>query len=180
MAKMSVAKTSGYDLELARELAGEVDDPRFKELAEKLADPKNADKDLKLLAISCGMNVMELSDLFRNGALAKAMYESSMVISKKMAKVVDNVLESSMDKGATFNDRRLALELCGLIDKKGSKGAINVNVGCGAEVSGGSGRTKGSRRPQLFEENIKNNTISVKTIPEEKDGDPDLPYVGIK
>lgn len=98
-----------------------------KRFYDALVDPQNANMDIKCVAISCGMDLVALSHMFKRSALAEAMVKVTSTISSRVNDVVTSALDRAIDPEASDRDRRLALEVCGVIDSPG-KGKINLNV----------------------------------------------------
>jgi hypothetical protein len=111
------------------EMAGLSNIPGAKTFANLLKDPEFEGMDIKCVAIASGLNLMELANIFKDGMLAETMLKVSEVISRKAANVVEATLDAACREDSFAVDRRLALEICGIItpDKKG--GSVNINMG---------------------------------------------------
>lgn len=95
--------------------------------ANALVDPNKQDMDIKCVAISCGMDLVALSQMFKHAALAEAMMTVSTTIANNVNNVVTSALTAAMGEEANEKDRRLALEVCGVIESKNSS-KINLNL----------------------------------------------------
>ena len=102
-------------------------DPESLMFADALRNPDKNDMDIKCIAISCGMDLVSLSQMFKRAALAEAMMKVSTTIATKVNNVVESALDAATDVTASDKDRRLALEVCGVIEAKGAN-KINLNL----------------------------------------------------
>ena len=92
-----------------------------------LMDPDKSNMDIKCIAISCGMDLVSLSQMFKRAALAEAMMTVSTTIASRVTNVVESALDAATNEEANEKDRRLALEVCGVIESKGAN-KINLNL----------------------------------------------------
>lgn len=120
----------------------------------ELMDPKNKGKSIKSIAIRCGLNMQQMVQIYREGALVEAFCRSADVMSKHMEGVVESTMIRAEDPESSHLDKRVALELCGMLPGKNTDTKVNVNVSQHGHPS--------------FEESAKKGTISINAIPEEE------------
>jgi len=124
-------------------------------LRNALADTRNSSKTLKNIAIECGITMPQLLQIYREGALIQSLMDVADTIAGKMNAIVSATLERAAEPICKVDERKLALELCGLLgDKKGSPN-VSVNVNQTGQKNSG------------FEESAKSGTLIISSIPEE-------------
>jgi hypothetical protein len=121
----------------------------------ELMNPKNKGKSIKTIAISCGLNMQQMVQIYREGALVEAFCRSADVIAKHTEGVVKSTMVRAEDPESSHLDKRVALELCGMLPGKNMDTKVNISM----NQHGGH---------PSFEDSAKKGTISINAIPEEE------------
>lgn len=132
-------------------------DPDLDRLKQAMLDPGADKRDIKMLAIRCGITMPQLLQMYRDNALAESMLHVSDIIASRAHEVVEATLSKAADPDSMAADKKLALELCGIMGTQKQAGpAVNVNV------------NQATHQPPSFESQAKKATLVINQIPEER------------